>query len=55
MDAAGRGRRRGLRRPLGRAQSCRNIQRRLGRAQLAVLEREILLARRGGRIVGGSA
>lgn len=55
MHAAGGSGGRGLRGPLGRAQSCRNIERRLWRAQLAVLQREILLARRGGGVVGGSA
>lgn len=55
MHAAGRSGRRGLRGPLGRAQSCRNIERRLGRAQLAILKRKTLLARRGGGVVGGSA
>lgn len=53
MDATGRGRRRGLLGTLGGTQGGRDIERRLGRAQLTGGEREILLTGRGGRVVGG--
>jgi hypothetical protein len=55
MHTAGRGGRRWLRWPLSRAERSRDIERCLGRSELSGLKGKILLARRGGRVVGRCA